>query len=610
MPLTRGFTDEIKDLTAQAIIGAPKDELLETTLGRIGKHIDIPLRLYASATPDQYLNISASQVEAGDGSGKVTPPVDSTLPIIAAGQIGFIAKTAPAYVKIDGSAFTFPTTTVGQYRRLAFSVDGLGNLNAVWSTAQASIGALSDPGLLHVQMAGTPVGYLDLEALAAAGTYKTAGSTTSVIENKAGSDVRIFRYGSGSGSGSGSAGASLLEANFDETFIYYTRSDFSIEKKTFFSSTTGTESILGLKKIILGIGQNFISLNLLGPVFLADNPIINNVQVRLLYNVGKVDNTFTFTVTAANATAGAVYTNGSYNYTVLTTITGLTTLSCSGNGMMGTSGILTKVSGTGDTTITYSAIVGVTISVSADGGSNYTSAFNTYISGRFIVADFAMTAGTTSTDFRLKVVSNTALSELAGFGVNIVQDSTGAYAGDATFESRTISSTEASTGLITLTQVRFTPGAHQLHCNYSGHDFIAPDFIELGGGVVQFPTEFFTTGDVAKFYVGYGLVNVSNAPISLFQSYATSVSVAVNTNDRVLANTSAAALTLTLPIAPVIGAEVQIIDARGSFGTYAVTLERNGKLINGLASNFECDIPNKIYRAIFIDDTYGWGIYL
>jgi hypothetical protein len=44
---------------------------------------------------------------------------------------------------------------------------------------------------------------------------------------------------------------------------------------------------------------------------------------------------------------------------------------------------------------------------------------------------------------------------------------------------------------------------------------MAPDFIELGGGQVQFPLAFFTTGDVAKFYVGYGLVKEGDAAITI-----------------------------------------------------------------------------------------------
>lgn len=64
-----------------------------------------------------------------------------------------------------------------------------------------------------------------------------------------------------------------------------------------------------------------------------------------------------FTVTAANATAGATYTNNGVTFTVVSTIvasTGLTTTSVA-PGLPTTSGTLTKASGTGDATITFSS---------------------------------------------------------------------------------------------------------------------------------------------------------------------------------------------------------------------------------------------------------------
>lgn len=72
-------------------------------------------------------------------------------------------------------------------------------------------------------------------------------------------------------------------------------------------------------------------------------------------------NTYTFTVTAANATAGDTYTNNGGTYTVLTTITGGTTLLTTSTTTSATSGTaLTKTSGLGDSSITFSAIVGAT----------------------------------------------------------------------------------------------------------------------------------------------------------------------------------------------------------------------------------------------------------
>lgn len=65
----------------------------------------------------------------------------------------------------------------------------------------------------------------------------------------------------------------------------------------------------------------------------------------------------TFTVTSANATSGAIYTDGSgHLYTVSATIASGTTLKTSGVGApLGAT--LTKVSGTGDASITFSAAV-------------------------------------------------------------------------------------------------------------------------------------------------------------------------------------------------------------------------------------------------------------
>ena len=62
-----------------------------------------------------------------------------------------------------------------------------------------------------------------------------------------------------------------------------------------------------------------------------------------------------FTVTSANASVGATYTNNGNTFTVLATIAAGTQLFCSGANAPTSSGTLTKSSGTGDATITFSA---------------------------------------------------------------------------------------------------------------------------------------------------------------------------------------------------------------------------------------------------------------
>jgi hypothetical protein len=64
---------------------------------------------------------------------------------------------------------------------------------------------------------------------------------------------------------------------------------------------------------------------------------------------------YTFTVTAASANAGDTYTNNSATFTVLSTISGTTTLICSGTGAPLASGDLTRTFGTGTTPIVFSA---------------------------------------------------------------------------------------------------------------------------------------------------------------------------------------------------------------------------------------------------------------
>lgn len=72
---------------------------------------------------------------------------------------------------------------------------------------------------------------------------------------------------------------------------------------------------------------------------------------------------FIFSVTAANATAGATYTHNTRTFTVVNTISGSTTLVTTGTGAPLTSGTLTKASGTGDATITFSDSQSTTASV-------------------------------------------------------------------------------------------------------------------------------------------------------------------------------------------------------------------------------------------------------
>lgn len=88
-----------------------------------------------------------------------------------------------------------------------------------------------------------------------------------------------------------------------------------------------------------------------GTAFTPKKPVFQS----LLTGSGTFDIPYAFVVTSASATAGATYTNNSVTFTVFETISGATLLYATGNGDPLASGTLTKASGTGDATITFSS---------------------------------------------------------------------------------------------------------------------------------------------------------------------------------------------------------------------------------------------------------------
>lgn len=82
---------------------------------------------------------------------------------------------------------------------------------------------------------------------------------------------------------------------------------------------------------------------------------LNPTLQKFLSGSGTYGLSYYFTVTSANATAGATYTNNGQTFTVTTTITAGMSLLVTSTGTPTSSGTLTKSAGTGDATITFSA---------------------------------------------------------------------------------------------------------------------------------------------------------------------------------------------------------------------------------------------------------------
>lgn len=75
--------------------------------------------------------------------------------------------------------------------------------------------------------------------------------------------------------------------------------------------------------------------------------------------------------------------------------------------------------------------------------------------------------------------------------------------------------------------------------------------------------------------------------------------------DRILADTSAGAFTITLPPTPAPGSEVTIIDVRATWHLNAVTVARNGQTIAGLAEDLVLNLPASRASLVFTGATWA-----
>ena len=79
-------------------------------------------------------------------------------------------------------------------------------------------------------------------------------------------------------------------------------------------------------------------------------------------------------------------------------------------------------------------------------------------------------------------------------------------------------------------------------------------------------------------------------------------------NDRILANSSAGAFTITLPLSTSLLSNdtIQIIDVGQASATNNITVARNGALINGAADNLTIDLNQAIVTLIYTGVSTGW----
>ena len=71
-------------------------------------------------------------------------------------------------------------------------------------------------------------------------------------------------------------------------------------------------------------------------------------------------------------------------------------------------------------------------------------------------------------------------------------------------------------------------------------------------------------------------------------------------------NTTSGAITATLPSSPTLGDFISFVDYAGTFDTNNFTVARNGKPIQGDATDLTVSIERAGFTLVFVDDTQGW----
>jgi hypothetical protein len=140
------------------------------------------------------------------------------------------------------------------------------------------------------------------------------------------------------------------------------------------------------------------------------------------------------------------------------------------------------------------------------------------------------------------------------------------------------------------------------------------EYHDAGSYFVATATQIKLAGDSLVTILGSGISVVLNystgqmsqyVPNKFWNVYKASASQAVLSNDKVLGDTTVAAITLTLPSNPSLGDVVQILDFGRTWTTNNLTVARNGKTIAGSATDLVCDISGSRVELTY-DGISNW----
>lgn len=192
------------------VIATEEGVTLYDALPKIDQDLDQPLRMSASfPTADSKLNVRASLINKANGSTSSANTVASQVLDFPDSTVDFQtgATTGGTF------DFTLPSFVAGLYVRAGLTLLSDNKIKILFSSPEATIGALPNPGTLIVK-GGQKIGWIDLQSTAP-GQFKTADSATNIIEND-----KIYNFGVGGGEGGEGGGLAVFPADGYKEVIF------------------------------------------------------------------------------------------------------------------------------------------------------------------------------------------------------------------------------------------------------------------------------------------------------------------------------------------------------------------------------------------------------
>ena len=364
-----------------------------------------------------------------------------------------------------------------------------------------------------------------------------------------------------------------------------------------------------------GVQPNITSIGTLSSLTITGNITSGNANlgnaVTANYFIGSGANLSA--IAGANVTgqvanalvAGTVYTNAQPNITSVGTLTSLSVTGniTSGNATLGnlvtanyfsgSGNNLSNIQGANVTGQVGNALVAGTVYTGAQPNITSVGTLSSLtVSGTTnlgAVGNITITGGTT--DYLLKTDGAGNLSWTPPSTGTLTAD-VDSFIGDGSNVSFTLANTPAGENF-TIVAVQ---GVLQPKSVYS-----------LSGNVITFSSAPNNTAVIEVTTFGGSVVSGGGSNSAMTWSI-TSSNGTMSANKGYFVDTSSAAITMTLPSNPILGDTIRINDLAGTFATNNLTVARNGKMIQGSATDLLVDTNESSFGLVYSNSTYGWKV--